>query len=59
MKFLHFPQLGWVNAFLNDYSVGNEVLNGQVDAYSLKLAGMYASVWMVVLWAVSWVMGDE
>ena len=40
MKYLEYPNLNRINAFLRDVNVGDHVTRGVAEAYSCKLAGV-------------------
>lgn len=40
MKYLDFPALARINAFLDHVDVGDYVVHGELEAYSCKLAGL-------------------
>eukprot|EP00939_MAST-03C_sp_MAST-3C-sp1_P003479 g3479.t1 len=39
MKYLNVPALAWISTYLQDCTVGTELWDGQVEAYSCKAAG--------------------
>ena len=39
MKYLHVPALAWITAYLQECTVGTEIWEGQVEAFSCKAAG--------------------
>jgi len=39
MKYLDEPRLTWVNSVLDSYQIGDRVVNGRIESFSIKKAG--------------------